>query len=87
MTSQSGFLSIFCMVLRLEGKMHRVFGADYFYTQDFPDKSRHPFYFPLAENASKYPEIFGGLGWKSPCRAIGKTRLQNVLHFYQNLFS
>lgn len=33
------------------------FGADFFYTKDFPDKSRHPFYFPEHEDAGKYPEL------------------------------
>ncbi|EMR01213.1 dipeptidase [Cesiribacter andamanensis] len=37
------------------------FGADFFYTKDFPDKSRHPFYFTEHEHAGKYPSILQAL--------------------------
>jgi len=37
------------------------FGADFFYTEDYPDSSRQPFYFPIHENASKYPSIISKL--------------------------
>lgn len=34
-----------------------AFGADFFYTHDFPDKNRFPLFSPELENASKYPEV------------------------------
>jgi len=51
------------------------FGADFFYTKDFPDKSRHPFYFPLAENASKYPSLLESLK-----NDLSETQLQKLAY-------
>ncbi len=64
-----------------------AFGADFFYTQDFPDRSRHPFYFPLAENASKYPSILAHLGQELSEGQLRKLAYENVFRFYQNLWS
>lgn len=64
-----------------------AFGADFFYTQDFPDRSRHPFYFPLAENASKYPSILSHLSQKLTEGQLRKLAHENVFCFYQNLWS
>jgi len=64
-----------------------AFGADFFYTQDFPDQSRHPFYFPLAENASKYPSILVQLSQELSEGQLRKLAYENVFCFYQNLWS
>lgn len=64
-----------------------AFGADFFYTQDFPDRSRHPFYFPLAENASKYPSILAHLSQELTDGQLRKLAFENVFRFYQNLWS
>ena len=64
-----------------------AFGADFFYTKDFPDESRHPFYFPLAENASKYPSILEHLSQELSDGQLGKLAYENVFHFYQKLWS
>jgi microsomal dipeptidase-like Zn-dependent dipeptidase len=61
------------------------FGADFFYTQDFPDPSRHPFYFPLAENASKYPSLLEHLQFTLDEIALRQLACENVFRFYQNL--
>lgn len=37
------------------------FGADFFYTGDFPDPSRDPYYFPEHENATKYHALLDQL--------------------------
>jgi microsomal dipeptidase-like Zn-dependent dipeptidase len=63
------------------------FGADFFYTQDFPDKSRHPFYFPLAENASKYPDILEHLSASLSEDQLRKMAFENVFNFYQKLWN
>ncbi|TDQ17348.1 microsomal dipeptidase-like Zn-dependent dipeptidase [Algoriphagus boseongensis] len=63
------------------------FGADFFYTQDFPDKSRHPFYFPLAENSSKYPDILEDLSASLSDEQLRKLAFENVFNFYQKLWS
>jgi microsomal dipeptidase-like Zn-dependent dipeptidase len=63
------------------------FGADFFYTKDFPDQSRHPFYFPLAEDASKYPSILSRLGENFSEGQLRKLGHENVFHFYQNLWN
>ena len=64
-----------------------AFGADFFYTLDFPDPSRHPFYFPLAENASKYPGILERLSQDFSEVQLRKLAHENVFRFYQNLWS
>ncbi len=63
------------------------FGADFFYTKDFPDKSRHPLYFPLAENAGKYPSLLDSLGQNLSESQLSKLASENVFNFYQNLWS
>ena len=63
------------------------FGADFFYTKDFSDQSRHPFYFPLAEDASKYPSILSRLGGELSEGQLRKLGYENVFHFYQNIWS
>jgi len=39
------------------GENALAFGADFFYTGDFPDPARDPYYFPEHENATKYQAI------------------------------
>ena len=63
------------------------FGADFFYTKNFPDKSRHPFYFPLAENAGKYPSILESLSQNLNESQLRKLASENVFNFYQKLWS
>lgn len=63
------------------------FGADFFYTKDFPDPSRHPFYFPLAENAGKYPSILAQLSENLSESQLRKLAFENVFNFYQKLWS
>jgi membrane dipeptidase len=55
------------------------FGADFFYTRDFPDKSRHPFYFAEHANAGKYPRILQQLA------DAGLTQLQLRKIAYENV--
>jgi len=59
------------------------FGADFFYTQDFPDKSRHPFYFPLAENASKYPSLLESLQNDLSEIQLQKLAYKNCQRFFK----
>ncbi len=63
------------------------FGADFFYTKDFPDPNRFPFYFPLAENASKYPSILAHLGSSLNEESLRDLAYKNVINFYQKLWS
>ncbi|WP_026966696.1 dipeptidase [Algoriphagus terrigena] len=63
------------------------FGADFFYTKDFPDKSRHPFYFPLAENAGKYPSLLESLSKNLDASQLRKLASENVFNFYQKLWN
>lgn len=63
------------------------FGADFFYTKDFPDPSRHPFYFPLAENAGKYPSILDQMSENLSESQLRKLAFENVFNFYQKLWS
>ncbi|UZD21283.1 dipeptidase [Algoriphagus halophytocola] len=63
------------------------FGADYFYTKDFGDPSRIPFYFPLVENASKYPSILDHLESELGDSQLKKLAHGNALNFYKKLWS
>jgi membrane dipeptidase len=66
---------------------HLCFGADFFYTHDFPDPSRHPFYFPIVEDASKYPSLLDKLSDSLSNAQLEKLAYQNVRNFYKNLWS
>lgn len=62
------------------------FGADFFYTKDFPDKSRHPFYFPLVENASKYPSILDRLAENLHQTQLEKLAYKNAKRFLGDIW-
>lgn len=63
------------------------FGADFFYTKNFGDPGRIPFYFPLAENGSKYQSILTTLSQNLNQDQLERLAYKNALHFYQNLWS
>lgn len=63
------------------------FGADFFYTKDFPDPKRYPFYFPLAENSSKYPHILEHLSQSLSASQLRKLAYENVFTFYRKLWN
>ncbi|MDF2156424.1 membrane dipeptidase [Algoriphagus sp. CAU 1675] len=69
------------------GENSQCFGADFFYTKDFPDKSRHPFYFPLAENAGKYPSLLDQLKGHLTETQLRKLSFENAASFYQKLLN
>ncbi|WP_291789120.1 membrane dipeptidase [Cecembia sp.] len=62
------------------------FGADFFYTKDFPDKSRHPFYFPIVEDASKYPGILEKLAENLSQSQLEKLAYKNCQRFFSGLW-
>lgn len=63
------------------------FGADFFYTKNFGDPSRIPFYFPLAENAGKYPSLLDSLEIDLTEKQLKGLAFENALNFYQKLWS
>lgn len=63
-------------------KEQMCFGADFFYTKDFPDPSRHPFYFPIVENASKYPSILEKLADYLSTDQLEKLAYKNCQRFF-----
>jgi membrane dipeptidase len=63
------------------------FGADFFYTKDFPDPSRHPFYFPNVENASKYPSILDKLSENLSIAQLEKLGFKNAQRFFKTLWN
>ncbi|MFC3416519.1 dipeptidase [Algoriphagus hitonicola] len=67
------------------GEKAQCFGADFFFTKDFPDKNRHPFYFPLTENASKYPSILEELNKNLTEYQLQNLASENAFHFYHKL--
>lgn len=71
----------------LGGEKAICFGADYFYTQDFGDSSRFPFYFPLAENAGKYPSLLESLEDRLNPTALEGLAYRNSLAFYRKIQS
>ena len=71
----------------LGGKKSICFGADYFYTKDFGDPLRFPFYFPLAENAGKYPSLIESLEDKLSPVDLEGLAYRNSLEFYRKIQS
>ncbi|WP_296702792.1 membrane dipeptidase, partial [Algoriphagus sp.] len=68
------------------GKKAMCFGADFFYTKDFGDPSRIPFYFPLAENSSKYPSLLDHLENELNEQELTNLAYKNAVNFYNNLW-
>jgi microsomal dipeptidase-like Zn-dependent dipeptidase len=66
----------FLYALSLGAENHLVFGADFFYTLDNPDKSRFPFYHPQHEDASKYFGILDSL----MKMGVGKEQLEKIAY-------
>lgn len=63
------------------------FGADFFYTKDFEDKSRFPLYFSAHEHAGKYPAILTELGKREMSeQQLDAISHQNVLNFMKNFW-
>lgn len=71
----------------LGGEKSICFGADYFYTKDFGDPLRFPFYFPLAENAGKYPSLIESLEDKLSAVDLEGLAYRNSLEFYRKIQS
>jgi len=57
------------------------FGADFFFTGDFPNPERDPYYFPQHEDASKYPEILSSLKNSLTEEQVDKLAYKNVTNF------
>ncbi len=72
---------------KIGGEESICFGADFFATKDFPDPSRFPFYFPLAENASKYQGILEHLSQNLSDSQLNGLSHLNALNFYKNLWT
>lgn len=68
------------------GKKSICFGADFFYTKNFGDPSRIPFYFPLAENSSKYPSLLDHLESDLGEKSLNHLAYENAVNFYKNLW-
>lgn len=62
------------------------FGADFFYTKDWPDQMRLPFYFPNVEDASKYPAILERLQADLSTEQLEKLAYGNAQRFFSNLW-
>lgn len=72
---------------QIGGEESICFGADFFYTKNFGDPSRVPFYFPLAENASKYPSLLYHLKDELNEKQLESLAAGNALNFYKTLWS
>ncbi|MEB2783354.1 dipeptidase [Algoriphagus persicinus] len=70
---------------QIGGEKAICFGSDYFYTKDFGDPSRIPFYFPLAENAGEYPSLIESLEDKLTPSDLEGLAYRNSLEFYRKL--
>ncbi len=71
----------------LGGGKSICFGADFFYTKDFGDPSRIPFYFPLAENSSKYPSLLDYLETDLDERQLKGLAFQHAVDFYLKIWN
>lgn len=72
--------------ISLGGENAVSYGADYFYTNDMPDKSRFPFYFPAHENAGKYPSINDNFEKHFGKEQMKKISSENALTFIKRLW-
>ena len=72
---------------QIGGEKSICFGADYFYTKDFNDPERFPFYFPLVENAGKYPSLLKSLEDKLSPEDLEGLANRNALEFYRKIQS
>lgn len=64
------------------------FGADYFYTSDFPDPTRVPFYFPEHEQAgTSYTYLLNKLQEHLSQQQLEKLAHQNVQRFMERIWS
>ena len=71
----------------LGGENAMCFGADFFYTKNFGDPSRIPFYFPLAENSGKYPFLLDHLETELDEKQLSNLAFGNAVNFYKKLWS
>jgi membrane dipeptidase len=71
---------------QIKGEKAMCFGADFFYTKNFGDPSRIPFYFPLAENSSKYPGLLEHLETDLGDQHLANLAYENALNFYKKLW-
>ena len=58
-----------------------AFGADFFYTGDFPDPGRDPYYFPQHEDATKYHGILDQLRSDLSTDQLSRLAHKNVERF------
>lgn len=71
--------------IEIGGEDNLCFGADFFYTKDFPDKKRHPFYFPIVEDASKYPSFLDELSDLLNQEQLEKMAYKNCQRFFKTI--
>lgn len=72
---------------QIGGEKSICFGADYFYTKDFKDPDRFPFYFPMVENAGKYPSLLESLSTKLNEEQLQDLAYSNALNFFRKNLS
>ncbi len=63
------------------GDKAMAFGADFFYTGDFPNPERDPYYFPQHENATKYHSILANLKDALSFEELAGLAYKNVERF------
>jgi membrane dipeptidase len=73
--------------LKIGGDKALSIGADFFYTKDFSDLSRHPFYFKEHEDASTYPEIVRQLSADVSIEILNNITHLNVYNFFKRVWS
>lgn len=57
------------------------FGADFFYTGDFPDPARDPYYYPIHEDATKYHALINQLREDLSAEQLARLAHKNVERF------
>jgi membrane dipeptidase len=73
--------------INMGGAQAVCFGADYFYTESHPDKSREPFFFKEHESAACYPSILEGLSGRIDHDVLENISHKNVIQFIQRIWS
>jgi microsomal dipeptidase-like Zn-dependent dipeptidase len=72
--------------IQLGGLNSICFGADYFNTDNHPDRTRVPFYFKEQEDASCYPSILDSISKQVSRDAVEFIASQNVMHYIKELW-
>ncbi len=72
--------------MKLGGANSICFGADYYGTDDHPDRSRAPFYFKAHANATCYPSILDQISEQISPDLVEDISYKNAMHYLNRIW-